>query len=130
MSPAGLNLTGRIWDYAYNLGDGDDDIGGAVPSGTVLQERVELRIHATEPTQALLEQGIEDISMFTGVVGNYTVDILNNHQIEITLPSNSSYFGEFFRVVGNPQHASVSPSDSRGFLMVNLKRVEKARTIQ
>lgn len=127
---AGLNLIGRVWSYEYNLGSADDDVGGAVPSGTVLQENVELRIHSLEPTQALLEQGIEDISMFTGVIGNFTIDIKNNHQIEITLPANSPYFGEFFRIIGNPQRASVNPSDSRGFIMVSLKRVERARTQQ
>lgn len=127
---AGINLLGRVWDYQYGLGEGDDDVGGSQPSGTVLHERIELRISSMKPTQALLEQGIEDISMFTGFLVNHTLQIANNNQLEITAPANSPYYGEFFRVIGNPQRTSMGPSDSRSFLKVNLKRVEKSRTIQ
>ena len=127
---AGLNLVGRVYDFKYDLGEGDDDVGGSQPSGTVLQENVSLRIHSLKPTQPLLEQGVESLNLFTGVIANYTVDILNNHEIEITAPANSSPYGKFFRVIGDPERASTHPSDSRGFLMVSLRRVEKSRTIQ
>jgi len=127
---AGLNLIGAVYDYKYNLGDGDDDVGGSVPSGTMLQENVQLRIAAMKPTQALLEQGVESTNLFTGFIGNHTVDILNNHEIEITAPTTSSYYGKRFRIVGDPQRSSTSPSDSRSFLLVTLKRATKSRTIQ
>ena len=61
---AGLNLVCRVWDFTY---PNDDDVGGALPSGTVLHERVDARIQQNRPTQALLEQGIEDISTFSGL---------------------------------------------------------------
>ena len=127
---AGLNLCARIWDYQYDLGSADDEVGGAVPSGTVLQENLEMRIASQKPVQALLDQGIESGDMYTGVIANYTIDVLNNHEIEIIAPANSPYFGKFFRVIGNPRRASSNPSDSRGFLLVSLRRVEKSRTIQ
>ena len=61
---AGLNLVVRVWDYKYNLGEGDDSVGGSQPSGTVLHNQIDARIQSQKPTQALLEQGLEDISMF------------------------------------------------------------------
>ena len=127
---AGLNLVGKVYDFKYTLGEGDDNVGGSQPSGTVLQDNLSLRIAAIKPTTALLEQGVESIDLYIGVVANYTVDILNNHEIEVTAPANSTYYGEFFRVLGNPLRTSTHPSDSRGFLLVTLKRVEKSRTIQ
>lgn len=127
---AGLNLVARIWDYKYDLGSGDDIVGGAVPSGTVLQENVPCRVASMKPTQAILEQGIETLELYTGVVANYTVQIENNHELEITAPINSPYYGEHFRIIGDPRRTSTHSSDSRGFLMLTLRRVEHSRTIQ
>jgi len=130
MSPAGVTLLGRIWDYKYNLGSGDDDVGGALPSGTIVHPRIELRISQMKPTQALLEQGIEDISMFEAFIYNHTLTITNNNEIEITAPANSQHYGKHYRVVGDSEYTSLGASDSRGYLRVKLKRVEKSRTIQ
>ena len=127
---AGLNLVGKVYDYRYDLGEKDDETGGANPSGTVLQDNLSLRIASMKPTPALLEQGVESIDLFTGVIANYTVDIQNNHEIEITAPLNSAYYGKFYRILGDPQRTSTHPSDSRGFLLVTLRRVERSRAIQ
>jgi len=127
---AGQNLVARVYDMKYNLGLGDDDVGGSRPSGTVLHERVDVRIRQNRPTQALLEQGIEDISTFEGMFRNHTLLIANNNEIEITAPTNSPYCGEYFRVTGNPERTSIGAGDSRGYLRVQLKRVEKSRSLQ
>jgi hypothetical protein len=124
---AGTNVLVRIWEYSY---PSDDSVGGALPSGTVLHSQVDARIQSMKPTQALLEQGLEDISMFVGFLVPHTLLVSNNNQLEVTAPVNSPYYSEFFRVVGNPQRTSMGASDSRGYLLVNLKRVEKSRTIQ
>lgn len=123
---AGKTLLANIWDYTYT----NDEVAGAVPSGTVLYERVEMRIHSITPTQALLEQGIEDISMFKGIIMNHTIEVENNNEIEVTHPWNTPYVNERFRVVGNPQRTSMGASDSRSYLVVMLRRIEKSRTIQ
>jgi len=127
MSPAGITLLGRVWDYIYPA---DDDVGGALPSGTVTHDRIELRISQMKPTQALLEQGIEDISLFEGFVHNHTLTILNNNEIEITAPTNSQHYGKRYRVIGDSKYTSMGANDSRGYLLVTLRRVEKSRTIQ
>lgn len=119
-----------MWDFDYDLGQGDDEIGGAQPSGTVIYENVSCRVQSLKPTQAIREQGIIGIDLFVGLVHPHTLDIENNNELEITAPANSPYYGKVFRIQGDPQRTSTSASDSRGYLLVNLKRVEKSRTIQ
>ena len=123
----GLNLTATIWEFNY---ESDDETGGSVPSGTILQEGVCMRMSAQPPTMVLLEQGVESIDLYEGMIGCLTVGVKNYNEVEITSPTNSPYFGEFFRVMGNPQLSSMHPSDSRSLLKVVLKRVERSRTIQ
>jgi len=124
---AGMNLLCKIIEFSY---PSDDSVGGAQPSGTVTYEDISCRVQSSKPTQALLEQGLEDVSMFIGLLTPHTVLVTNNNQLEITAPLNSPYYNERFRVVGNPQRTSMSPSDSRGYILVNLKRVEKSRQLQ
>ena len=123
----GLNLTATVWSFTY---ENDDETGGSVPSGTILQAGVCMRMSAQPPTMVLLEQGVESIDLYEGMIGCLTVGVKNYNEVEITSPTNSPYFGEFFRVMGNPQLSSMHPSDSRSFLKVVLKRVERSRTIQ
>lgn len=128
--PAGMNLICEVWDFSYDLGSGDDEIGGAVPSGTVLYQNISCRIQSNRPTQALREQGITGIDTYICAIANHTLDVENNNEIKITAPTNSPYYGKWFRIMGDPQRTSTSPSDSRGYLLVNLQRIERGRTIQ
>jgi len=127
MSPAGITLLGTVIDYTY---PSDDSVGGAVPSGTIVHLNVPMRISQMKPTQALLEQGIEDISLFEGFIYNHLLTITNNNEIEIIAPPNSQHYGKRYRCVGDAKYTSVGASDSRGYLLVTLKRIEKSRTIQ
>lgn len=127
---AGLNLIARIWNYSYNLGEGDDSIGGAQPSGTASYQDVTMRIQSLKPTYPLLEQGVETIEIFTGLIHPHTIDVKNNNEIEITAPANSPWYGERFRVKGSPRRTSTGASDSRGYLLVNLQRIESSRSQQ
>jgi len=124
---SGLNQICRIWRYTY---PSDDEIGGAYPSGTILYDSVECRIQSLKPTYALLEQGVEGINMYVGLVTPHTLDIRINDELQIMLPVNSAYYSGTFRIVGDPQRTSMSPSDNRGYLILNLNRVVTARTVQ
>jgi hypothetical protein len=124
---AGLNLTAKIWRYIYTYGD--DDIGGAVPSGTVLYQDVQARIAARKPTMALIEQGLETIKIFTAVLSPGTLAVKENDEIEVTRPTNHPDYGNKFRIIG-VQPTSTHPDDARGFLMVTLQRSEEAHATQ
>jgi hypothetical protein len=123
----GVNLIADLWSYSYPE---DDSVGGAQPSGTVVYENFQLRLRTDRPVDALLQQGIENIGSFTAHVVPHTVPVEFNNEIEIKLPVNSPYYGKRFRVVTEPERTSMSPSDSRGYLIVRLKRVEKSRSLQ
>lgn len=126
---AGLNLNGRIWRMS-TLG-GDDDQGGAVPSGTVIFDPVASRIRSEKPTLALLEQGLETPEIFTGILAysayslTGTFDVRHNDQYEVTHPPISPYYGKRFVIIG-VRPAGVN--DSRRYLLVTLRRLETANS--
>lgn len=123
----GTNLIGDLWEYTYPV---DDSVGGALPSGTVVYTGFRMRLGTLKPTEALLEQGLESVGNFTAHIIPFTVPVKHNNEIEVTAPVNSPHYGNRFRIVGEPQRTSMSPSDPRGYLIVHVKRVEKSRTIQ
>lgn len=123
---AGLNLLVTIWRYTY---PSDDAVGGAVPSGTMLYTNIEARIQAEKPTMALLEQGLEVPTLFTAVLHPGTLLIEHNDEVEVTAPAISTYYGEHFRIVGM-QHTSTYPDDPRGYVLLNLRRSERAHALQ
>lgn len=60
---SGLNMQGRLWRF-HNPAGSDDDVGGSIPSGTILKENVFGRMEQLKSTQVLLEQGLEIPEMF------------------------------------------------------------------
>jgi hypothetical protein len=123
---AGLILLSSIWKYTFPA---DDSVGGAVPSGTILYSRIETRIAPIEPTMALLEQGLETPTLFTAIVRPGTLQIEQNYEVEITAPIISQYYGQHFRILG-VQNTSVYADDPRGFILLTLRRSERAHGIQ
>jgi len=123
---AGLNLLVSIWKYTFPT---DDSVGGAVPTGTVVYSNVQARIQAEKPTMALLEQGLETPTMFTAVLHPGTLVIEHNYEVQVTAPVISTYYNEHFRVIGM-QHTSVYADDPRGFVLLTLRRSERAHGIQ
>ena len=123
---AGNVLICNVIDYSYN----DDEVGGAVPTGTVVETDLPIRIMNQPNTIALLEQGVETTNIYLGRIMKHTADIENNNEIVVTSPANSPYYNWHFRVLGDAQRTSTHASDSRGFLLVNLRRINKSRSIQ
>jgi len=117
---AGLNLVGNIWRFSDVT---DDDVGGAVPTGTILYTNVYGRMSAKKPTQALLEQGLETPEIFTAVLSPGNLSIQHNDQYEVTSPPISSYYKKRFVIIGI-QYASMN--DSRQYMIVTLRRFEVA----
>jgi len=123
MPPAGMNQKGRLWRYTQN--GNDDDLGGAVPSGTVLCEPVWARISPRKPTQALLEQGLETPEIFDAVLSAGDYVLIHNDQLEITAPNISPYLNKKFVIIGIQ---SSSNFDLRQHKLVTLRRFETAHT--
>lgn len=113
---AGLNLIGNVWRFTTN----DDSIGGALPTGTVIYTNVEARIHAAKPTLALLEQGLETPTIFTGVLAPGNISLQHNDQLEITSPPISDYYQKKFVVIGIQNLGFYDP---RKYVVVTLRRL-------
>lgn len=96
-----------------------------MPSGTVVYTNVQSRISARRPTQVILEQGLEVKEIFTAVLTPGTLTLYNNDQVQVVYPLSSPYYGLDFRVIG-VQHSSIT--DSRKFLVVSLRRIERSHT--
>ncbi len=118
---AGLVHTARILRFSYQ----DDDVGGALPSGTVLYENVWVRMYAEKPTMALLEQGLETPAMYSAHIQPGNIRIRNNDQVEITGPNISPYAGLRYVIVTDPQPSML---DNRRFMKVIMRRFEIAHT--
>jgi hypothetical protein len=120
--PAGLNLFGRIW----RLTDAEDDsVGGAVPTGTVIYDSVFARVSSTKPTQALLDQGLETVEIFTGVLSPAGMLLQHNDQLEILSPNSSRHYDKRFVIIGLQPS---SMEDDRRFMVVTMRRLEKAHS--
>jgi hypothetical protein len=123
---AGYNTEGRLWRYT-TMNVGDDDVGGAVPTGTIIKSPVFCRIEQLKATQALLEQGLEIPDMFQAflVYTGDPLDLKQNDQLEVTHPPISPFYNKRFRIIGY-RHAS--HSDNRRFVEVTMRRHDMSRT--
>lgn len=124
---AGLNKLATVWAMDY---DSDDDVGGAMVTGTPVYDKVHIRLTPNRPSQLLVDQGLEAEQKFTGFVRPSSLDIRQRYEVEITNPFNDPYYGLRFRVLGEPIRTGMHPSDRRGFIVLNLERSTRAHTEQ
>jgi hypothetical protein len=123
---AGVNMQGRLWRY-HNPAGTDDNVGGSIPSGTILKENVYCRIEQLKATQVLLEQGLELPEMFQAYL-YYTgdpLDLEQNDQLEIYHPPISPFYNKRFRIV---RYRHSSHNDKRRFVEVTMRRHVISRT--
>lgn len=122
--PAGLNQVARLIRFSYPI---DDVVGGAVPSGTVVYENLTIRIKSEKPTLALLEQGLQTPTIYTGLLFGGNIIIEHNDQIEVTAPPQGWFYGKKFRVIG-VQRSSNHPVQDRNQIRVTLRRYEESHS--
>ena len=118
--PAGHTRLCKLIHFNYPT---DDVQGGAVPSGTVLYENLEIRLKAEKPTVVLLEQGVDVQPVFSALLFPGNINIEHNDQIQITAPAYGWYANKKFRVIGI-QRASANPWVDENQIRVTLKRWE------
>ena len=123
----GFNIELTVWRMSTVIGD--DEVGGAMVTGTQLYVGMKGRMEENRPSQIVLEQGLEVDQIWTCVVRPPTVDIRERDEVEVTFPPEHLYLGLHFRVRG-VQRASLHPRDTRGFLSLTLSRIEESRSVQ
>lgn len=125
--PAGNNVKVTIWEINY---DDDDIVGGSMPTGTPLCKNTHARFGQRDTNQLLLQQGIESESSFFLMVQPQVLDIEQRHEVEITGPNNHFYYGERFRVLGEPVRPAFNSSDRRAYMVLNMSRSDQAHRAQ
>ena len=120
---AGNNLGVRIWRIVNATAD--DEVGGALPSGTVLYEHAHARFSQIRPTTPLLEQGMEVNKLYSFFVEGRYIEIEENDILEITSPVIHRDYGKKYRAVAI-QRQSFAPNDRRQYLLVTTTRIERS----
>lgn len=129
---AGLNLKVIIWRFVETT---DDDVGGSVPSGTMVYQNVSgrridhlvhiHRIPVLEADQQGLEAGRYNLFELQPAI----MDIRENDEIQITNPPNNWDYLQYFRVI-SVMREGYHPNDRRGVILCSTKRVVRAHGIQ
>lgn len=122
--PAGLNQVCSIIRFNYPH---DDVAGGAVPSGTVVYNNLDVRMKSEKPTQALLEQGLETPTIYTAIVHEGNIEIEHNDQLHITAPAIGFFYNKKFRIIGI-QRSSNHPFQDRNQIVLTLRRWEESHS--
>lgn len=117
---AGFNLRVKFIRYIYQ---NDDEVGGAVPSGTVLHESVAGRIQASPPVGELVQQGLETNKTMTGVFEQVS-DLREFDECEVIAPIGHPYLGMMFRI-HTVQYPNNHPQDRRNYILATLTRVTR-----
>jgi len=117
----GNNLRVRIWRFNY---PNDDEVGGAVPSGTIIYENVEARSQDATPIPAFAIQGVETNKIHQAFVYPGTLNIKEYDQLEIISPPNHPYLGLKMRI-DTVQKSNFHPADPRAYILLTMVRATK-----
>lgn len=107
----------------------DDAVGGATETGTVVASSVPGHIHVRQPSQIMLEQGLETptiCDVFLRPIPG-TLLIYERDQIEVVHPPDHPQLGIRWRVEG-VQEPDMHPRDRRRFIKVRCTRVKRSRS--
>ena len=122
--PAGLNQVCQLLRFSNPQ---DDSVGGAVPSGTILYQNLDIRIKSEQPTLVLLEQGLQTPTIYTAMLHEGNIEIEHNDQVLITAPPMGFFYGKKFRVIGI-QRSSNHPFQDRNAIRLRLRRWEESHS--
>lgn len=123
---AGQNLRCSILRETQST---DDAIGGAMMTGTVAYEDVDIRMEEQPTQQLLLQQGLETIKTFEATIVPGTLVIKERDEIEITFPVEDVRYGNRYRII-NTRPTSFNTRDPRSYISVTMVRSERAHKQQ
>ena len=111
---------------------GDDDVGGAQVTGTLVYERIPGRMKEQEPEQLVLQQGLETTKIFDILLADKKpigMDIRERDELEIVSPYNHHFLSNRFRAIG-VRSVGINPSNRRANLLITATRSERAHANQ
>ncbi len=122
----GLNVRFDIIRLSYI----DDDIGGAVETGTFVARSVPGRIQVLPPSTQTLEVGIESPTIADIFLrprpGTLTINA--NDQIVLVLPLNHINFDQRWRIEGQIRSSSMHSMDRNQVYKLRATRIDTTRT--
>lgn len=113
---AGLNIKVAVWRMVQQT---DDEIGGAMLSGTLVYNNEPARIEPNRPSVLLLDQGLDVDESFQMIWHPH--DVRERDEIEVTWPSQHRFYGKRLRI-SSLQNTAMNPLDSRDYMVVTLRR--------
>lgn len=119
--PAGLNLFCDFIRMVYT----DDDVGGAYPTGTILQSNIYGRIEEEVANTHFLQQGLETVKIFSGVFWGSNLLLREQDEVQVVSPPNHEYFGKRFRVLYRGMNSN-HPANKQNYITVKLTRSQTA----
>lgn len=124
MTNAGMNI--RFDIFRVNYGN-DDEVGGAVITGTCQYHDILGRLQGEMPNQLLLQQGLETPRTFTATIFPGTLDIRERDEVWVSEPHDHVYYHQYFRVIG-VTYSNFTSRDPRSYLLLSLTRSERAHS--
>ena len=116
----------RVTVHAISQGT-DDDVGGAIHTGTAGIVSIPATVEYLKPSLLLLEQGAETKRMARVVVQPGSLTIVERDELEIVGPPGHEDLGRFFRVA-SVDRTGFSPNDPRArHLLLTCERMENTR---
>lgn len=115
---AGNNVLVRIYRFSYPQ---DDEVGGALPSGTIVHQSVEARLQDSSPIPAFAIQGVETNKIHQAYVYPGTLDIREFDQLEVVSPPNHPYINLKMRI-DTVQKSNFHPADPRAYILLTMVR--------
>jgi hypothetical protein len=118
---AGMNAHFRFTRLIY----GDDEVGGAYPSGTLLYDNILGRLDEDPTNTMYLQQGLETVKTFSAMFWGSYLLFREQDEVEVTSPPNHEYYGQKFRVVDRIT-SSNHPAQKRNVWIAKLTRSQVA----
>jgi len=122
----GLNVRFDV----IRVGFMDDDVGGAVETGTVVGSSIPGRIDVKLPSQLSLEQGLEAPLIADVILRPMpgTLTIRERDQLLLVSPVGHVNYNQRWRIEGEVVSSSMHAKDRGHFLRFRATRVERTRT--
>jgi hypothetical protein len=118
----------RMQVTIHSIGQGpDDEVGGAIYTGTATLLSIPATIQYLTPSRLLLEQGTEVKRIAKILVQPGSLVIVEQDEVEVVGPPGHEDVGRLFKVV-SVDRTGFSPNDTRGrFLQLTCERLQEHR---